>query len=259
VHLTAAEIASWVGSFIWPLVRIGAMAMTAPLYSARSVPARVRLGLALGVTMVVAPLLPAAPAVDPFSAAALMILVQQLIIGVAMGFALQLVFSAVVTGGHVVAMQMGLGFASLVDPQNGTQVPVVSQVYLMMMTLVFLALNGHLALIDVLVESFRTMPISTTGLAPQGLWQVVAWGSQLFAGAVSLALPAIASLLIVNLAFGVMTRAAPQLNIFAIGFPLTMLFGFVVMIMTLPSAVPQTSHLWFATFDMLRRITGGGG
>ena len=257
MQISSAELTSWVGSFMWPFLRIGAMVMAAPLFGARSIPQRVRLGIALAVTMVVAPLLAPMPAVDPLSPSALLIAAQQLLIGVAMGFAVQLVFSALITGGQLVAMQMGLGFAAMVDPQNGTQVPVVSQFYLMMGTLLFLALNGHLALITVLVESFRTMPVGVHGLTPADIWEIVRWSGLIFSGAVTIALPALAALLIVNLAFGVMTRAAPQLNIFAIGFPLTVLFGFVVVIFTLPSVLPQSSQLWTDTFQLLRHLTGG--
>lgn len=258
MHFTGAEINAWVGAFFWPFVRIAAMIMTAPLFSARSIPMRIRLGMALAITLVVAPMLPAMPQVDPFSPAALLILLQQVLIGLSFGFVIEMVFTAIITGGHLVAMQMGLGFAAMVDPQNGTQVPVLSQFYLMMMTLVFLSLNGHLILIHVLVDSFKVMPVATTGLVPDNLWQIALWGGHLFSGAVSIALPAIASLLIVNLAFGVMTRAAPQLNIFSIGFPLTMLLGFVVVFVTLPSVLPQSEQLWLGAFNLLRGLTGGG-
>ncbi len=258
MHFTSAEINTWVGAFIWPFVRIAAMTMTAPLLSARSVPVRVRLGIALAITLVVAPMLPAMPQVAPFSVAALLILFQQMLIGIIFGFIIQLVFSAIITAGQLIALQMGLGFAAMVDPQNGKQVPVVSQFYLMMMTLVFLALNGHLILIEVLVNSFKFMPIASTGLLPANFWQLALWGGHVFSGAVSISLPAIASLLIVNLAFGVMTRAAPQINIFSIGFPLTMLLGFAVMLVTLPSALPQSEQLWRGAFNLLRALSGGG-
>jgi flagellar biosynthetic protein FliR len=149
---------------------------------------------------------------------------------------------------------MGLGFAQMVDPQNGLQVPVLSQFYLMMATLVFLALNGHLILVDVLVGSFQTMPISANGLLPEDFWQLARWGSYVFGGAVSMAIPTIAALLIVNISFGVMNRSAPQLNIFGIGFPVMMLFGFAIIFVTLPSVVPQFSDLVVNNVSMLRDL-----
>ncbi len=259
MHLTSAELTAWVGAFMWPFFRIAAMTSVAPVFAARSVPARVRLLFALALTIPVAPLLPPAPAVDPLSAAAALITAQQIVVGLALGFALQLTFSAFVTGGQVVAMQMGLGFAAMVDPQNGSQTPVVSQLYLLMATLIFLALGGHLVLIETLVDSFRSLPVGVQGLAPENVWQLVLFGSQLFAGAVSIAIPAIASLLIVNLAFGVMTRSAPQLNIFAVGFPITMVLGFAVILATLPSVLPRTDLVLADSFRLLRQLAGGGG
>ena len=168
-----------------------------------------------------------------------------------MGFALQLVFSAVVTGGQVIAMQMGLGFASMVDPQNGQQVPVLGQLYLLLATLIFLTLNGHLILIEVLAKSFNTFPIAISSFGSDGLWLIVSWGSQMFEGAVWMALPAISSLLIVNIAFGVMARAAPQLNIFAIGFPVTMMMGFMVILFVMPMFLPQFTKLLESVFMLI--------
>lgn len=229
MHLSGAEIAAWLGSYLWPLFRIAAMIVAMPIFGSILIPVRVRLMLALAVTSIVAPVLPAAPAVDPLSLEAVLIILQQIIIGVAMGFAMQLVFNAVTTGGQIIAMQMGLGFASMVDPQNGTQVPVLSQLYLLLVTLLFLGFNGHLVMIEMIAESFTVLPVGADGLTRNGLWLLAGWGSQMFAGALWLALPAVASLLVVNIAFGVMARAAPQLNIFAIGFPVALMMGFVVI------------------------------
>jgi len=163
----------------------------------------------------------------------------------------------VITGGQVIAMQMGLGFSLMIDPQNGSQAPVLSQFYLLMVILVYLALNGHLVLIEVLVDSFRIMPIGPEGLSADSYWQLAKWGGLIFSGGVGMAIPAIASLLVVNIAFGVMTRAAPQLNIFAIGFPITMLLGFAVIMVGLPSVVPQTTGMFNDTYHLIRDMLGG--
>jgi flagellar biosynthetic protein FliR len=255
---TSAQLTAWVGAFLWPLFRIGAMMMVAPVYGSRLVPVRIRLGIALALAILVAPLLPAVPAVEVFSFEALFIIAQQILIGVAMGFALQIVISAVITGGQVIAMQMGLGFSVMVDPQNGAQTPVLSQFYVIMVVLVFLALNGHLVMIEVLLDSFRTLPISSNGLVAADLWQLVSWGSMVFSGAVGMAIPAIASLLIVNFAFGIMTRAAPQLNIFAIGFPIIMMLGFAVVIITLPSVLPRSSGMFTDAYHLIRDLSSAG-
>lgn len=256
--LSMAELTGWIGTFLWPLFRISAMFMLAPVIGSTNVPMRVRLMLSLAVTAVVVPLLPQVPAVDPFSLPSLTIIVQQLVIGLAMGFALMLVFAAVVTGGQIIAMKMGLGFATMVDPQNGTQVPVLSQLYTLMTTLLFLAMDAHLVMIQVLVDSFRIMPVAEVGLGRDAFYAVAGWGSNLFAGALWLALPAVASLMLVNSAFGVMARAAPQLNIFAIGFPFAMIMGFVVILFSLPNVAPQFSHILGEGFELIETLLSGG-
>lgn len=254
MHLTGAEIAAWLGSYLWPLFRIAAMIVAMPIFGSILIPVRVRLMMALAVTSIVAPVLPASPAVDPISLEAGLIVLQQIVIGVAMGFSMQLVFNAVTTGGQIIAMQMGLGFASMVDPQNGTQVPVLSQLYLLLVTLLFLGFNGHLVMIEMVAESFTALPVAADGLTRNGLWLLAGWGTQMFAGALWLALPAVASLLVVNIAFGVMARAAPQLNIFAIGFPVALMMGFVVILFTLPAVVPQFESLVSDGFGLIVRL-----
>lgn len=255
--ITGAQLTVFVGGLLWPLFRVAAMVMTAPVFGAKTVPVRVRVGLSLAITMAILPILPTPPAVDVFSPAAVAIIAQQMLIGVIMGFTLQLVMSAVITGGQVIAMQMGLGFAAMVDPQNGTQTPVLSQFYAVMVVLVYLALNGHLVLIQVLVDSFSSMPIGASGVLPESFMTLALWGSQIFSGAVGMAIPAIASLLIVNFAFGIMTRAAPQLNIFAIGFPITMMLGFGVIFATLPSILPQSTSMFNDAYLLIRSMTAG--
>ena len=254
---TTSEITAYVGTLLWPLFRVAGLIMTAPVFAAKTVPVRVRLGLSIAITVMILPIMPAAPSVELFSPSAFFLVAQQLLIGVLMGFTLQIVLATIVTGGQVVAMQMGLGFAAMVDPQNGAQTPVLSQFYVIMVVLIYLSMNGHLVLIEVLVDSFKTMPVSMGGLVPENFYKVVHWAAILFSGAVGIAIPAIASLLIVNFTFGIMTRAAPQMNIFAIGFPLTMLLGYGVVFVTLPSVVPRSSNLFTGAYHLLKNIVGG--
>ncbi len=234
MDLTSAQLTAWIGAYFWPFLRIGAMLLVAPVFGARMVPKRVRLALGLALAVMVAPLLPAMPVVDALSPEGVLIEINQIVIGLAMGFALQLVFSALVTAGQTIAMSMGLGFAALVDPQNGIQVPVVSQFYLISSTLLFLVLNGHLHLIEMVVDSFRTLPVGIHGLPREAIYDLVVWATQMFAGALMVALPAVTSIMLVNLALGVITRAAPQMNIFSVGFPITLLGGFAIIILTMP-------------------------
>ncbi len=254
---TAAEITAWIGSLLWPFFRIGAMVMSAPITGSQTVPIRVKLFVTLVLTLAIAPQLSPVPQFDPFSPMTLLLIIQQVLIGVAMGTALQLVFAAIVTGGQIIAYQMGLGFASMVDPQSGVTVPVVSQIYLLATSLLYLVFNGHLVLIEVVAESFTSMPIAPDGLTRDGIWQLVSWGSELFAGAVLISIPVVAAILVVNIAFGVMARAAPQLNIFAVGFPVTLTLGFLAMMFTFPSLLPQTDNLVQDVFVLIRTITAG--
>ena len=220
-------------------------------------PTRAKVIIVISLTIMVAPLLPKMPIVDPLSVSGIMITTQQVIIGVILGFIVSLIFSALIIGGQSIAQLMGLGFASMMDPQNGVAVPVVGQFYTVIATIIFLILNGHLILVETLLGSFRTMPVGTYSLLPETIWQVVIWSKWMFIAALVIALPAMTALLLVNIAFGVMTRASPQLNIFAVGFPITILLGFVAMLVTLPYFVPKFQELLDQTLYFLRHdITG---
>ena len=256
--LSVSEITAWIGTILWPLTRIAAMVSVAPVFGSRVLPRRVRLALALALTWTVLPLLPSAPAVEPISTTGLLITAQQVLIGLSMGFTLRLVLAALAIGGQLIATQMGLGFANLVDPQNGEPMPLLSHFYDLTGTLLFLALNGHLALIETLVESFRTLPITNLEPPSNALWNLVGWASYMFGGAVLIALPAITALMVINLAFGIMTRAAPQLNIFTVGFPISMLMGIFIVLYSLPSLLPQLQQLLDTAFQTLWTLTAEG-
>lgn len=222
-------------AFFWPLLRISALFISLPIFSINAVSARIRLLLSLAITLVVMPLIEPPSELTLFSAEGLMVTVQQLFIGLVSGFVLQITFAAVVFGGQAIAYGMGLGFASMVDPQNGQQVPVVAQFYVVLSTLLFLGMNAHLLLIEMLVDSFKTLPISVDGLSKADIWSIIDWSEQLFSVGLLLSLPLVASLLFVNISFGVATRAAPQLQIFSVGFPVTIALGMFLMWMTLPN------------------------
>ncbi len=160
MNFTEAQLIEAITAWLFTFVRVGAVLTAGPVFSASSVPARFRVLLALAITILVEPLLPRAEPVDPLSTAALLVLAQQLAIGFAIGTVLQLAFNALVFGGQMVAYSMGLGFAHLMDPQNGVQVPTVSQFYLIFATIIFLGVDGHLRLVVLLVESFDAMPVS---------------------------------------------------------------------------------------------------
>ena len=258
LSLTTGQIEAWMAAYLWPLLRIGACLMVAPIFGARFVPPRYRIVLAGAITVLVAPLLPPFPAVSPFSGAGLQITVQQLLIGAAIGFVLQIVFDALAMGGQLLANTMGLSFAFNVDPLRGTTAPVLGQFYTLIATLTFLALNGHIAILQVLVDGFRGLPVGTEGLGSEGYWQVVAWGSQLFRGALMVALPGLTALLVVNLAFGVVSRAAPSLNLFAIGFPVTLVGGLLIVLMGLPAVQDGFVALMRESLAFVAGLQGAG-
>jgi flagellar biosynthesis protein FliR len=258
LHFTTGQLELWLAQIFWPFTRVGSCFMVAPAFGASYVPARIRLVIAGGVAVIIAPLVPSPPGIMPFSAAGLIITVQQAVIGVALGFCMQMVFDAVTLGGQLLANSMGLSFAYNLDPLHGAQTPVVGQFYTLLVTMTFLALNGHLRLIEILVEGFRTLPVGTSGLGPDGLWTVVQWGSTLFSGALSIALPGVTALLIVNLAFGVMSRAAPTLNLFAVGLPVSLVFGLVIILTGLPTVQSGFARLLEQALMLVRMLTGVG-
>jgi flagellar biosynthetic protein FliR len=254
LSVTSAQLNAWIVAFIWPLARIAALIASSPVLGNPSFPRRAKIGLALAITIVVAPALPPMPQVEPGSAAGLLILGQQMLIGLAMGFAMRIVFVAMETVGNIAGLQMGLGFATFFDPVNSAQVPVLGQFLGVLFTLVFLALNGHLLMIETLAESFRVLPVGAAPLSAAGWKALAAWGGEIFRAGVLLSLPVIAALLITNLAIGIMTRAAPQLNIFAVGFPLTLAAGFFTLILTLPYLAPLLERLMHDGLQMMLRI-----
>jgi flagellar biosynthesis protein FliR len=253
LNLTTGQLEAWLAQYIWPFIRIGACFMAAPVFGAQFVPPRVRLMLAGAVTLIVAPLVPA-PEVTTFSAAGVVVAFHQIIIGLATGFALQLIFDAMALGGQLLSNTMGLGFAFNVDPLRGVSTPVIGQFYVLLVTLTFLALNGHLVLIEILAQSLTTLPAGTTGFDATALWSITTWGSQLFVGAVTVALPGMTALLVVNIAFGVMSRAAPTLNLFAVGFPVTLIAGLVIMYVGLPAVQGSFIESLEAAFGIVRTL-----
>ncbi|MCK9619337.1 MAG: flagellar biosynthetic protein FliR [Methylobacter sp.] len=254
MNFTDAQILNQAALFIWPLMRISAMFVSVPLFSIRAVPARVRLVLSVAITLVVMPLLPPLPKVEMFSYPGFMMALTQIMIGLTSGFILQLVFAAVVFTGQSIALSMGLGFSMMVDPQSGQQVPVIAQFYTVTTTLIFISLDGHLLLIQMLLDSFKTLPIGVDGIDKAGIWSILAWSSRMFAGGLLLAMPVVASLLLINVIFGVASRAAPQLQIFSVGFPVTLMLGMLLVWKTLPDVLDQFSGMLTDAYDLIGQL-----
>ena len=237
---------------VWPFFRIAGVVMIAPVFGARLVPPRVRIALSVAATVVIAPIV---PATQPFelSLATALTVMQEVLIGAAIGFCLQMIFDALIIAGQTIAMSMGLGLATMVDPQRGISVPVVSQFFVILGLLIFLALGGHLATVRLLAESFTTLPVGQS-FGAEGAWTIAAWGSQMFAGALRIALPAATALLIANIAFGVMSRAAPTLNLFAVGLPAGLLIGFLLLLLNIGHLSALLAEFLDSTLRMLATL-----
>lgn len=251
LEVSSAAIGGWIGNFIWPFFRVSGFLLAAPIIGTQLVPARLRIMLAVLLTALLVPTLPPMPFIDPISLPSFILVAQQLFIGIALGLVLQVVLQLFVVAGQLIAMQMGLGFASMVDPTNGVSVTVLSQFHLMLVTLLFVTMNGHLAMIEVFAESFQRLPVGAGFLSNNALWAVAGWGAWMFSSALLMALPAVASLLIINFSMGVVTRAAPQLNIFAIGFPFMLIVGLFIIWATMGGYIPLFDRYTRDALDMM--------
>ncbi|MEW9572804.1 flagellar biosynthetic protein FliR [Rhodanobacter sp. Si-c] len=253
--LDLAWLSLWLGRFLWALARVSGLCLVAPVFSASVLPMQVRLGVVLVLTMVLAPLAPAS--VDVLGVGGMLELASQIVVGAAVGFVLNLVFDAVQFGGGLVGQSMSLGFAEVVDPQAGGNSNVLGQFYLVLVTLLFLAMDGHLRLIALLADSFRSLPPGSLAIDANGLHAVLAFGVQLFGGAVRVALPAMTSLLVVNIGFAAISRAAPSMNLFAVGFPITVSLGFIALWLSLRSLPGAFDALQGDAWDLMRHLLGG--
>lgn len=254
LEFTALELNGWVSQYFYPFARIAGCLGVMPLLGSKLVPRQIRVLLSVFITLIIAPLLPPMPNVEPMSLASFIIIFEQMLIGIVLGFMVEIVTQVFVLAGQLIAMQTGLGIATTVDPAQGVSVVVVSQWFLFLTSLTFLALNGHLVVLEVVVESFYTMPIGGGAWTADDYGRMVRWGGWMFASALVIALPALTSLLIVNFAFGVMTRAAPQLNIFSLGFPVTMLVGLAIIWLTIGHLGESFHTLLETLFGFLRSL-----
>ena len=195
------------------------------------------------MTVLVAPTLPAVTPISPFSTVGLILIVEQVLAGMALGFTMQIAFAAVELAGDMIGLQMGLSFAAFVDPQNSEQTPIIGGFLSLTLMLVFTAINGHLLLLSALVDSFRAFPITVDGVQGYDWHRLAAAGSQLFAAGLQIAMPVIGAMMLANLALGVLTRTAPQLNLFAVGFPVTLIVGLLMLLLGMPYLMPVLENI----------------
>ena len=245
------QLMGGISEFILPFTRVAALFSVAPVFSSPFLQLRIKVAIASILTIFIIPLLKPTHSVELFSSSGFIQIGVQLLIGLLMGFILRLVFSALTIAGENIAVTMGLGFAQITDPVNGVTVPIVSQFLSISATLLFLAFDGHLALINMLFDSFTYIPVGYTFDYQVALWDVIAWGTNMFSGALMVAIPAITALLIANSSLALMTRAAPQLNVFSVGFPITIMLGLTVIALTLPSMATVFQNLINAAFEQM--------
>ena len=244
IQFTEAQFLAWITPLLWPFVRMLALFGTLPVLSMRNVPARLRVALALFITLCAQPSLPEIPVVALDSALALMLLLQQVLIGISLGFAARIVFTAVEFAGELAGLQMGMNFAMFFDPMTGGEATAVSRFFGVTVGWLFIVINGHLLFIAALIRSFQTFPVSAEPFGFLRATQPQVWGAEIFVLGLWIALPLLAMLLFVNLMLGVISRVAQQMNIFAIGFPITLGAGLVGVLLTLPMfQVPMTLGL----------------
>ncbi|MFM8345658.1 MAG: flagellar biosynthetic protein FliR [Betaproteobacteria bacterium] len=255
MDLLAADIVNRFYTFMWPMLRISALLLTAPLFSISAVPRRIRVLTALALTWFIYPLVEW-PIIDPMSAPGLVEIVNQIFIGCLMGLTLQVVVAAVVTAGQALANAIGLSMATLIDPTLGN-VPVLSQFLLILAVLMFVGSGGHLLLLSVLLKSFSAVPIGQSLLTQDTWGKLIAWSSMMFTGALLIALPVMAVMLLINAGLGVITRAAPSLNIFSVGFPAMMVLGLAACVFMMESMGLRISWLWVQAFNALDELTRG--
>ncbi len=234
VGFSESQLLGWLTPLIWPLLRALALLATLPVFSQRAVPARAKIGLPLFIAIAAQPTLPAIAVVPLDSPAAVLRTVQQVLVGVTLGFAVRVIFAAIELGGEIIGLQMGLNFAGFFDPVSASQGTASSRFFGTMVGFLFVLSGGHLAVTEALIRSFEVFPVGDDPFAFLRATQPQAWGGEIFALGLWIALPLVGMLLFVNLVLGVVARVAPQLSVFSIGFPVTVSVGLVGMLLTLP-------------------------
>ena len=234
ISFTETQVLAWLTPLLWPFLRALALFTALPVFSQRAVPMRVKIGLALFISLAAQPSLPAMPLIALDSPQAIMVLLQQLLVGFTLGFAVRVVFAAVELGGELIGLQMGLNFAGFFDPATASQGTASGRFFGTLVAFLFVLSNSHLAIIAALVHSFEVFAVGDEPFAFLRQTQPQRWGAEVFALGLWIALPLVGMLLFVNLVLGVISRVAPQISVFSVGFPLTLSVGLIGMLLTLP-------------------------
>lgn len=254
ISVNSNELVALIASFMWPLTRILGFIAIAPPFGNNGVPVRVKITLGVFLALIVAPTIAPLNNVDPLSITGIAVLMQQLVIGLAMGFIVRVIYAGVEMAGEVIGLTMGLGFATFYDPQTRGRSSAVAQFLVIITTLLFLSLNVHLAMFEALINSFKNIPISTSLNMGFSVQRLAIWGEEIFKIGMLLSIPLVAALLITNIALGILTRAAPQLNIFGIGFPITIMVGFLMLMLILPYLLAPLENIFVHSLDNINTL-----
>lgn len=251
------DLVSWLNTFIWPFFRLLGLFMTAPLFSESGIPARVKVGLAAMLSFIIGPLITLPDLSQANAFQMLFLVLMQTLIGVLMGLTMRVVFAAIQTAGEFIGLQMGLSFASFFDPATGANTAVLARVLNVVAMLLFISVDGHLFLLDIFYHSFEALPVALRPLSTLGLGVFIEWTSHIWFSGLLLALPLIIVLLTINLAFGILNRTAQQLTVFAVGFPITLSVGFILLLLVIPHTAPFLTELFQKGFQVMQEVLWG--
>ena len=254
ITVAAIDIVERFYALLWPMLRMSALMLFAPVFSVPALTTRIRILLALALALMIYPMFDW-PRIDPLSARGLLEIANQITIGLMMGLVLQVAIAAVVVAGQAISNAMGLFMAMMIDPNLGN-VPTVAQFLIVLATLIFVGLGGHALLLAVLVESFASLPVGNFVAVDQSWRQMLAWSSMIFLGGLLIAMPVMVTLLFINIGIGVITRAAPSLNIFAVGLPATIVLGFFILILSMANIGARLQWLWTQGLVQTRTLVG---
>ncbi|AQA18089.1 flagellar biosynthetic protein FliR [Halioglobus japonicus] len=244
LEVSFTELETWLSQFFWPFVRISGLVASAPLLGHQSIPMQAKIGLCVVLTIIVSPTLPPLPDVPMLSWSSAAIIAEQVIIGVAMGTTMRVVFASVQAAGDFIGLQMGLAFAAFFSPDTNTNTMIVARILYIVSLLLFVALDGHLLLIAAVAQSFQLLPIAALSINSEGFYSLAMFGGQIFKTGLLLALPVLCMLLIINLSMGILNRSAPQFTVFTVGFPISLGLGILLIALLMTRLQPVLEEVF---------------
>ena len=222
-------------ALVFVMVRVGAAFITAPVFAAVALPLVVRVSLSGAIGVLVLAVHPIVPPPQIFAVTTILAVVAEALVGISLGFVLQVAFAAPLLASEIIGVSMGIGFASSIDPVNGRSSPSLGTFFTVMVTLLFLSMNGHLVLVEMIVKSYDALPPGAAWIGAARLEQIAFFGGYVFLAGLLLALPVGFLLLCLNLVVGMLSRAAPALNLFAVGLPASLAVGVLALALAFPA------------------------